>query len=237
MKDRTVSRIGAAGGAAFVALALAGGGGQGPANDASREQISRYFTTAKTIGGFTSAGPLLEILAMLSLLVFWSWMASAVRRAEGDAGWLHRVVYGAGIGSVMLKLSSFPAAYALHTRSGKGVDPALITALYDMNNSAFVLGWATSGVALLGVAIAVLRHHALPRWIGYTAAAIGPALLLAVPLANGPGPLAFLTLLLWLIASSIALVIHPEQPSRSRQAGSPSTQPAFVWPGTPSVRH
>lgn len=229
MTDRILGRVGAAGGAAFVVLALAGGGGgQGPASDASREQIGRYFSTARTIGGFTTAGPLLEILAMLCLLVFWSRITSAVRRAEGDEGWLHRVVYGAGVGSVILKLSSFPAAFALHTRPGKGVDPALLTALYDMNNCAFVLGWATSGLALLGVGVAVLRYGALPRWIGYSATAIGPALLLAVPFANGPGPIAFLALLLWLVATSLALVIRPEQTSQPEPARPTSASPAYA---------
>ncbi|MFN2562893.1 MAG: hypothetical protein ABR571_16570 [Jatrophihabitans sp.] len=228
MTDRTLGRVGAAGGAAFVVLALAAGGGQGPANDASREQIGRYFTTAKTIGGFTAAGPLLEILAMLCLLVFWSRITGAVRRVESDEGWLHRVVYGAGVGSVILKLSSFPAAFALHSRSGKGVDPALLTALYDMNNAAFVLGWAASGVALLGVAVAALRYGALPRWIGYGAAAIGPALLLAVPFADGPGPVAFLALLLWLGATSLTLMIRPEQASKPEAAPSISTSAAYI---------
>ena len=109
MSDRGWARIGAASGAAFVVLSLAGsgGGGGGPSNDASRAQIGRFFSTAATTGGFTSAGPLMELVAMLALLVFWSHLSAVLRHAEGDAGWLSRVVYGAGVGSVVLNARPF----------------------------------------------------------------------------------------------------------------------------------
>jgi hypothetical protein len=218
MSIRTWGRLGAASGAAFVVLSLvgSGGGGQGPANNASREEIGRYFTTAPTSGGFTAAGPLLEILATLSLLIFWAHISTLLQRAEGDDGLLSRVAFGAGVGWVALKLGSFPAAYALRTRAGKGLDPALATALFDMNNAAFVLGWAAGALALGAVAAASVRYNALPRWVGYSAAVICAGLLIAIPFSSGAGMIAFLALLLWLLSTSIALVVHPESASTVR---------------------
>jgi hypothetical protein len=229
MSIRMWGRLGAASGAAFVVLSLVGnggGGGQGPANNASREEIGRYFTTAPTSGGFTATGPLLEILATLSLLIFWAHIATLLQRAEGDDGLLSRVAFGAGVGWVALKLGSFPAAYALRTRAGKGLDPALATALFDMNNAAFVLGWAAGALALGAVAAATLRYNALPRGVGYSAAVIGTGLLVAIPFSSGAGMIAFLALLLWLLSTSIALVVHPESTTtvraNHRSIGSPA---------------
>jgi hypothetical protein len=230
MSDRGWARLGAAGGAAFVLLSLvgSGGGGEGPSIDASRAEIGRYFSTAPTSGSFTAAGPLLELVAMLTLLVFWSHVSAVLRQAEGDAGWLSRVVYGAGVGSVVLKVSSFPAAYALHTRSGKGVDPALLAALYDMNNAAFVLGWTLSGLALLAAGAGALGTRALPRPIAYSAAVVGGALLVAVPFSNGAGVIAFLAFLVWLLTTSVAMVIRPPRGATAVAGRStPSTSPAY----------
>ena len=211
MSDRNWARLGAAGGAAFVVLSLIGnrGGGAGPANDASRTEVGRYFSTSSTLHDFSSPGPLLEILAMFALLVFWTHVSTVLRQAEGNAGWLSRVVFAAGMGSVLVKIGSYPAAYALHARSGRGVDPALLTALFDMNNAAFVLGWATSGLALLALSASALRTGALSPWIRYSAAVVGLGLLVAVPFANGAGILAFLALLVWILATSTAMVIRP----------------------------
>ncbi|MCW2546077.1 MAG: hypothetical protein JWN96_537 [Mycobacterium sp.] len=230
MSDRNSARLGACGGAAFVVLSLVGGGGGGggPANDASRAEVGRYFASASATNSFTAAGPLLEILAMLALLVFWSYVSTVLRQAEGNTGWLSRVVYSAGVGSVVLKLGSFPAAYALHVRSGKGVDPALLTALFDMNNAAFVLGWATSGLALIALAASAHHTRALPPWIRHSAAFVGAGLLVAIPFANGAGIIAFLALLIWLLATSIAMVIRPAVALTPDSNGSTTTgRPVF----------
>ena len=86
-----------------------------------------------------------------------------------------------------------------------------------MNGVSFVLTWAIDAVLLAATAVVVFGTGALPRWLGWSAAVLSPALLVGVAFAH---PLAFVPYVLttlWIVATSIVLNRRAgELPGRKR---------------------
>src|SRR6516225_434192 len=127
MNNIWTRRIGAAAGAIFVLIALLhGDGGNQPGFHASRRSIVAWIHTDSTITASHYAMAFLELLAFLCLLVFITYLASVLRRTEGDVGYLSTTVLSAGILSIAIKLASFPATVAAYVWAKDGVDPRVI---------------------------------------------------------------------------------------------------------------
>jgi hypothetical protein len=114
--------------------------------------------------------------------------------------------------SVGVKIASFPAAIAAFYRGQEGMDPHLAAALLDMNEVSFVLTWAIAAVLLAATAVVVLRSGALPRWLGWSAIVLSPALLVGVAFATSFGFVPYVLSMVWIVATSIVLI---------RRAGGP----------------
>ena len=231
MTDRIWTRIAAAGGIFYVILTLLGnevlgGGGEGPDMTATGTQIGAYVR-AHPPTALSWAALYIELLGILAFVFFLGSLWSVLRRAEGEHGPFSAIAFGAGLVSVGVKIASFPAAIAVLYRAREGMDSQLAAALLDLNGVSFVLTWAIDAVFLAATAVVILRTGALPRWLGWSAAVLSPALLVGVVFATSFGFVPYVLTILWIVATSIALIRRTGE-SHSVEAAHPVREPARV---------
>jgi hypothetical protein len=154
-------RIGLAAAVAFAGLYLLSGlvVAAPPAPDAPAAEIQRYFVNhADAIA--TSAW--LVVAATVPFLVF----AAVLRRRLAEAaGWLGDLAFGgglvlasAGVGTLMISLG-----LALHPDFNP---PETVRTLVDVQRFFAPLATGAVFALALAVALASLRHGALPAWVG-----------------------------------------------------------------------
>lgn len=190
MSNHLWQRLGAACGIVYVVLLIGGGSIGGP-------DIQIVF--------------LMEILAFLFFLFFLGNLWSALRRAEGGSGWLSATAFGGGLMSVTIKVASAAPVLAARYRAGDGLDPGLSRILQDINDASFYLSFFPLAVLLAAFAIVAIRSGALPKWLGWIAAALGLAFIVGG--MSGSADLQFewagLPMILftfWVIAVSVVLI-------------------------------
>ena len=210
MSDRIWARIAAAGGIFYVVLTTLGNdvlghGGETPSLTASAAQIGAYVSTHPPTA-LTWAALYIELLGILAFVFFLGSLWSVLRRAEGERGPFSAIAFGAGLVSVGVKIASLPAVIAAFYRGQEGMDPQLAAALIDMNEVSFVLTWAIDAVLLAATAVVVLHTGALPRWLGWSAAVLSPALLVGVAFATSFGFVPYGLTMVWIVATSIVLI-------------------------------
>ena len=210
MSDRPIPRFAALSGLIAVVLVFLGSGigGSSPDLGASPTTISAWVAKHHATTG-SYAGGFLELLGILTMIVFAATLWSVLRRAEAGDGILPATAFGAGLASATLKLASGPALFAAVWRSDRVVSPQLATALVDMNNVAFVLTWTLDAVMLGAAAIVILKTRALPRWLGWLGVAAATVSLLSTPLADRVPPLGILLTFAWIVSISIVLFRRP----------------------------
>ncbi|MFL5800886.1 MAG: hypothetical protein ACJ8CR_04015 [Roseiflexaceae bacterium] len=196
MSDRLWQRLGAASGIVYVVLLIGGGSIEG-----------NTFGIAFFV----------EILAFLFFLFFLGNLWSALRRAEGSSGWLSATAFGAGLMSVTIKIASAAPVLAARYRAGDGLDPQLARTLQDINDASFYLSFFPLAVLLAAFAIVAIRSGALPKWLGWIAAALGLAFIVggmsgSVDLHSEWAGLPMILFTFWVIAASVVLI---------RRAGAP----------------
>jgi hypothetical protein len=153
---------------------------------------------------------------LLFFLVFAAYLYSVLSRAEGEFGWLSATVFASGIATVVIKLTAFPVAAAAFARAADGFNPQVLGILWDMDNIAFLITWATQAFLLGAAAIVIIRAKALPAWLGWSAAVIALALLGTLPVAFfNPTPVHLLALL-WILVASIVLILRAGKVQESR---------------------
>jgi len=196
MSNHLWQRLGAACGIVYVVLLLGGGSIGGP-------DIQIVF--------------LMEILAFLFFLFFLGNLWSALRRAEGGSGWLSATAFGGGLMSVTIKVASAAPILAARYRAGDGLDPQLARTLQDINDASFYLSFFPLAVLLAAFAIVAIRSGALPKWLGWIAAALGAAFIVggmsgSADLQPEWAGLPMILFLFWVIAVSVVLMRRAGQP-------------------------
>jgi hypothetical protein len=218
MTTRTITRLGAGAGTAYVALSIFGndvlGGGDSPVPGSPPAAFARWLADHRPTGADWIA-PSLELLGLLCFVVFVAALYDVLRHAEREQTWLPAAALGAGIVSAAIKLGAAPPMLAAFELAKRGIDPQLATALVEINGYAFLLTWAIDAVLIGAAATVALRTATLPRWIGVSGAVIAP-LLLASLAGGADAPPVFLLALLWFVAVSVSL----SRASRVRTAAS-----------------
>jgi Domain of unknown function (DUF4386) len=206
MKHRPVPVLAALSGLASVVFLFVGQGLSGasaPDFTKSRAAHAAWLAThhASTKG---YAGDTIELLGILLTIVFAATLWIVLRDGD-DTGIVSGTAFGAGIASAAVKLASVPAAFAIYWRADQGFDPQLATALFDMNDAAFVLTWAIDAVMLGAAALIIFRAGVLPRWLGWLGAIAATISFISVPFAAKVPPLGMLLTFVWVITVSIVL--------------------------------
>jgi hypothetical protein len=227
-KERILSpscwrRIGALSGLAYVVLVFAGN-----AIETAGSKVDEHSSAAAILadlktqhGAKVAVGDTLELLGFVAFVAFIAYLANALRRAEGEEGWLWAAVFGGGLLTVAVKLSSFAPVLAARWRMDT-IDANTARTLIDINGFAFVVSWMTSATLIAFAALGALRTGLLPRGLAIAGALIGVAGLAAAPAGvDGFGVLPFLLGLLWIAAISVVL-------ARRTGARAPAVRAATV---------
>jgi hypothetical protein len=232
-------RIGAATGAAFVALIMVGNqmasGGSADSAHPTGEQVLRDVAHQASSTAFT-AGFVLEGLGFVAFIGFLGYLADVLRRGPGRGP--GGIAAGAAIvsGAVMLavKLGSAVPLGALAIDRGH-ISPQLAQVLNDMSGVAFVICWVPFGI-FTGAAAAGLHRAALVgRATAYSGLALGVAGL-ALGIAGvhdplGANPLVFLLGLAWLLAVSVRLAVRPGTGAGTGTTGGKAAEPRVTVSG------
>jgi hypothetical protein len=204
-------QIATATGVAFVVLAivaflLTGG----PDADASSEEVLAYFADDADAVQWQA---FLFGLAGAFLLWFGGTIASALRRAEGDAAGRLPAIAVAGVASsVALYLLGIGAWAALARTVG---EEGATRALYDLGQVAFGMSTFTAAVFIWALSTGIMRTRLLADWVGWFG-----ALVTVVLLVDGAyetlrdstglsvlGTIAFLAFLAWVLIASVLLTL------------------------------
>lgn len=212
-------RIGALTGALFVVLTVAAFavGGESPATDASPAKIVSFYVdndTEQAIG----AG--LLGWACVALLFFLGSLRRVLREASGDGGGLSTIVTLGGA-FIAVGATIFAGLTITLADTADDLSADAVVALHALNTDMFITLVAGVATFNLGLGLAILRHHALPKALGILAVVVGVVAL--TPL----GFFAFLATGIVILWTSFLLAGRAGEPAPA--AGAQADPPA----GTP----
>jgi hypothetical protein len=158
-------------GVALIVVAILGFaiGGEPPGADSSAEEIVDFYVDNDSSVMFGAA---LEGLAATLLIFFAGFLRKVLRAAEGEGHMLSAVAMaGATVIAVGLAFDA-TLSFAL-AETAEDIEPAsaqTLQALWDNDFMPLAVGFQ---VFLLASGISILRHAALPQWLGWVAIVLG----------------------------------------------------------------
>ena len=103
-------------------------------------------------------------------------------------------------------------------RSDEGIDPQILRVLLSLSFHFDLRTGYLPAVLLASTAIASFQTQAIPRWLGWTAAVLAVAFLVTSPMVVPVG-FVFLMFLLWVLATSVILILRLGASQTHRSAG------------------
>jgi hypothetical protein len=208
-----LAQLGAASGAigfvlAIAAIVVGSTTGVAAANPgASAQEVAQAYGTVAT--PVVWVGALLQILALVSLFGFATYVGTGLLPQRAGADWLRGLATGAGQGFVVLVLAGFAIGSVVRFRAGSGLDISAALALFDIHVALYIASWVLGSVFMAAAAVIGLRSRALPVWLSIAAALAAAISLAAVILPTTPVA-TFPTLLIWLwtVSASVAFVLR-----------------------------
>lgn len=172
--------------------------GEPPGADEPAAEIVEHYTDDKDaiqIGAFIGA------VAGTFFVFFFAYVRKVLRAAEGASGALSIVaLIGAAIIAVAAAIDS-TISFALADRADD-ISPESVQALQALWDNDFVPFALGAQLLWLAVGLSIVRHGALPKWLGWVALVFGVASL--TPL----GFFAFLAGLVWVLIVSVMLAMQ-----------------------------
>jgi len=156
--------------------------------------------------------------AVVLFLPFLAYLHELFSRAEGETGWLSRIVLVCGASGVLLKLVSHAPELAIHHEHLVKGTP-LYNALDQMAGGATVLCLYPLALCMAAAAAVALRTNALPRWLGVVAAVTAAALVVNGAFVFAASVPAFVLFLLWIVLAGVVVL---------RRAGAAAAQVAYA---------
>ena len=206
------SWIGALTGLAFVVLAIvcvAVGGGEPPnPTDDSVEEIVEFYVDNDSSIWIAAIG---STIAATLLVFFGGYLRMILREAEGEGHTLSTVTLaGATILAIAIAVDAM-INIAL-VESVEDIEPGATQALSALWSNDFLPIALGGQVFTLAAGISIVRHGALPKWLGWVAIVIG--VLAVTPV----GFFAFLAAAIWIAVVSIMLALR----ARAGNAAQPA---------------
>ena len=184
------------------------------ADDPVDEIVDHYIDNKDSV----QIGAFLGTIAGTLLIFFFGYVRKVLRAAEGEGGMLSLLALA---GAVIIALGAAidgTIAFAI-AEAADDIEPASVQtlqALWDNDFLPFALG---TQVLWFAAGISIVRHGALPKWLGWVAIAFG--ILSLTPI----GWFAFLGGALWILVVSIMLTMRarrgPAPPTASRAPTAP----------------
>jgi hypothetical protein len=210
----TGTRIGAAFGLASIALVATGFAIASPTEatmTSSPDEVVAFYTEAGL--ATTLTGGLIEVLGLVLFLPFAAMLTGRVAGGGPAGSLLAPTARMAATVYVALCLAPGMSggAAALWLAHHGVTDAGVLTALNDVRSLSYFIALLPYAVFLLGVGIAGLLSHRLPRWAAWSGAVVGGSLLVSIPFAAyGLTDLVGFVGLLWVISVSVALLRRPD---------------------------
>ncbi len=200
------SKLVALTGVAFVVLTLVGfavsGDTADPTDDTAAQIVDFYVDNKDAV----FLGALLQAIGAALLVFFAAHVRGVLRVAEGERGTLSLAFFG---GAVILATGSAVDGTISITlvETADDIEPAAaqaLSALYSNDYSPFAVG---TGVLMLALGLSVVRHGALPAWLGWIAIALGVISLTPIGFVGAIGGA------LLVIVLSVMLAVRSQHPS------------------------
>jgi hypothetical protein len=187
-------------GVAFLIVAIVGliVGGEPPGADEPVQEIVDHYVDNKDS---IMVGAGLGGIAATLLVLFAGSLRSALRAAEGPGGVLSAVAFG---GAIILAVGASidgTISFALAERADD-VEPTAVQALQALWDNDFLPLAVGTQVFLLAAGLSIVRHAALPKWLGWVAILLG--LISVTPI----GFAGFLGGSLWIAIVSVLLTLR-----------------------------
>jgi hypothetical protein len=191
-------------GLAFVVVLIIGflisGEPPDPSDDPVQEIIDFYADNTDSVW----IGSLLQALAGTLLVFFGGYLRKVLRAAEGEGHMLSAVALA---GATLLALffaidATINVALAEAVDTVDDLDPSTVQALSVLWGNDFIPGAMGVQVLMLAAGISVVRHGALPKWLGWV------AILFGVAAVTPAGFFAFIAAGLWIVVVSILLAMR-----------------------------
>jgi hypothetical protein len=205
-------------GLAFLVLVIVGvvvGGGEppDPSDDSVQEIINFYSDNNDSVW----IGSILEVLAGTLLVFFGGYLRKVLRAAEGEGHVLSAVALA---GATILALAAaidatINIALAEAVDNVDDLEPSAVQALSILWSNDFLPFAMGVQVFMLATGISVVRHGALPKWLGWV------AILFGVVAVTPVGFFAFIGAALWIAVVSILLAMRARSASPSAQSPPP----------------
>ena len=213
LNSRLLKRLPPLTGLAFgvAAFARGGGDGSGPTTSSTGAQISDYASHHT----LAAAAYHLELWMFLSLMVFTLVLYARLRAAEPAGAIAAKVAVAACVVAVTIKLSSFPAVYALYS-SPMQVDPGAARPLWVIGWFAFVVSMLVEALSMAAIAFSGLVHGGIPRWLAATAGAVAVSLVAGFTLGASFQTAPTLAWMAWMVVAGVALALR--EPRNAGQA-------------------
>jgi hypothetical protein len=207
-------------GVLFIALLIIGFavGGDPPDADSAPDEIVDWYVDNKDSVELSS---FLAAIGGAVLIFFVGYLRKVLRAAEGEGGMLSILtLIGAAIFVTGLAIDAtvgFAIAEAADDVTPDGnVDPLSIQALeafWDNDWLPFAVGIE---VLILSSGLSIVRHGALPKWLGWV------AILLAIVALTPIGFAAFIGTAIWILVVSVMLTLQARSgPSAPAPAAAP----------------
>jgi len=169
MDDRTLERIGALTGVAFVILTLLSAFmyPQQPRVDSSPTTTLAWVHAHRTA---LQAGMILGLFAAGVFVWFVGHLRHVLDRAEGGAESLSPIVFGSGVAvAVMSALAALPLVILafMDAQQGSIQDPALVRMLGDLTTVFFAVVSVMIAVFLCATGLAMVRKEMVAPWLGW----------------------------------------------------------------------
>ena len=224
MSSKWLRRLPALAGAAFGIAGFAKGGGNDAAPTAASTgaQISSYAYHH----GLPGSAYHLELWMFLSLAVFSLVVYSRLRPAEPRDAIAAKVAVAACVIAVAIKLSSYPAVYALYS-SPVQLDPGVARALWTLGEFAFVVSMLVQSLSMLAIGFSGLLHGGLPGWLAATAAAVGIALVAGFTLGGNFQIAPTIAWIGWTLVAGVTLFVKGPEGAETRSTAMIAAQAAI----------
>ncbi len=187
-------------GVAFVVLSIisfAVGGEPPGADDGATEVVEHYVDNKDAV----TVGAALAGIAAALLVYFAAYLRKVLHAAEGAGGILSMAaLVGAAIMATGIAIDA-TISFAL-AETADDLEPAGAQALQALWDDDFMPMAVGLQVFLLSAGLSIVRHGALPAWLGWI------AIVLAIVAVTPIGFVAFMAGALWLIVTSILLTLE-----------------------------
>jgi hypothetical protein len=199
-------------GVAFIVVAIVSfaiGGEPPEAKEGGQKIIDHYVDNKDSI----QIAAILGAMAGAFLVFFFGYLRKVLHAAEGENGMLSIVaLVGAGIVATGIAIDG-TIAFAL-AEAADEIDPVAAQALEALWDNDFLPLALGGTIILFSTGISIVRHGALPKWLGWIAIALGVIGLTPI------GFVAFIGLAVWILIVSVMLAMR----ARGAQAPPPAGQ-------------